>query len=241
MHFQFLSVPDVTLTAPSRLLYEGTSQTLTCTATLHLPVNSDIAISIHWTTATNSDRVIISSPSSERSPFISTLTLSPLVISDAGLYSCEATVYSLAQNTTDNITQHSQELNLKVTVVFSLSPPPITEQNGPLTSYTLSCSPSLPSQPLTIQPESRPSLTVTGLTPNTDYTYFVTADNSRGSGPPENFTFTTMEDCKICSYFHDSAVVQNALFAVKYFQLHLSGLLTTCSDLVVNDNIIVLT
>ena len=88
-------------------------------------------------------------------------------------------------------------------VVFSLSSPPITEQNGSLTSYTLSCSPSLPSQPLTIPPESRPSLTVTGLTPNTDYTCCVTADNSRGSGPPENFTFTTMEDCKICWYFHE--------------------------------------
>ena len=126
-------------------------------------------------------------------------------------------------------------------VVFSLSSPPITEQNGPLTSYTLSCSPSLPSQPFTIPPESRPSLTVNGLSPNTDYTCCVTADNSRGSGPPENFTFTTMEDCKICWYFHDSAVVLNALFAVKYFQLRLSGLLTTCSDLVVSDNIIVLT
>ena len=86
-------------------------------------------------------------------------------------------------------------------VVFSWSPPPITQQNGPLTSYTLSCSPSLPSQPLTIPPASRPSLTVNGLTPNTDYTCSVTADNSRGSGPPENLTFKTVDDCKFFCFF----------------------------------------
>ena len=86
-------------------------------------------------------------------------------------------------------------------VVFSWSPPPITQQNGPLTSYTLSCSPSLPSQPLTIPPESRHSLTVTGLSLDTDYTCSVTADNSRGSGPPENLTFKTVNDCKFALYF----------------------------------------
>ena len=86
-------------------------------------------------------------------------------------------------------------------VVFSWSPPPITQQNGPLTSYTLSCSPSLPSQPLTIPPESRPSLTVTGLPPNTDYTCSVTADNSKGSGPPENIAFRTVDDCMFFCLF----------------------------------------
>ena len=84
-------------------------------------------------------------------------------------------------------------------VMFSWCPPPITQQNGPLTSYTLSCSPSLPSQPLTIPPESRPSIAVTGLSPNTDYTCSVTADNIRGSGPTNDITFTTMEDCKLCA------------------------------------------
>ena len=115
-----ITVPNATLTALSAPLYEGTSQTLTCTATLHLPVNSDVAVSINWTSATNSDRVTISSLSSQRSPFISTLTLSPLVMSDTGLYSCEATVYSPSQNTTDNIVQHSRELNLVVTGTYSL-------------------------------------------------------------------------------------------------------------------------
>ena len=115
-----ITVPNMTLTAPSGPFYEGTSQTLTCTATLHLPVNSDIVVSIHWTSATNSDRVTISSLSSQRSPFISTLTLSPLVMSDTGLYSCEATVHSPSQNTTDDITQHSQELNLVVIGTYSL-------------------------------------------------------------------------------------------------------------------------
>ena len=90
-------------------------------------------------------------------------------------------------------------------VVFSWSPPPITQQNGPLTSYTLSCSPSLPSQPLTIPLESRPSLTVTGLSPNTDYTCSVTADNSRGSGPPTNLEFTTVNDCKFAVYLQSAS------------------------------------
>ena len=117
-------------------------------------------------------------------------------------------------------------------VVFSWSPPPITQQNGPLTSYTLSCSPSLPSQPLTIPPESRPSLTVTGLSPNTDYTCSVTADNSRGSGPPENLTFTTVDDCNFVVYFQSAVVIG---CVDKYFQLRLSGFLTTCPDLVGSD------
>ena len=122
-------------------------------------------------------------------------------------------------------------------VVFSWSPPPITQQNGPLTSYTLSCSPSLPSQPLTIPPESRPSLTVTGFSPNTDYTCSVTADNSRGSGPPENLAFRTVDDCKFCCLFQDSIYNQVIMLgcADKYFQLRLSGLLTTCPDLVVSE------
>ena len=122
-------------------------------------------------------------------------------------------------------------------VVFSWSPPPITQQNGPLTSYTLSCSPSPPSQPLTIPPESRPSLTVTGLSPNTDYTCSVTADNSRGSGPSENLAFRTVDDCKFCCLFQDSIYNQVITLgcADKYFQLRLSGLLTTCPDLVVSE------
>ena len=115
-----LIAPNVTLTSPSGPFYEGTSQTLTCTATLQLPVNSDVAVSIHWTPATNSDRVTISSLSSQRSPFISTLTLNPLVMSDTGLYSCEATVYLSSQNATDNITQPSQQLNLVITGTYSL-------------------------------------------------------------------------------------------------------------------------
>ena len=114
------TVPNVTLTSPSGPFYEGTSQTLICIATLHLPVNSDVAVSLHWTPTTNSDRVTISSLSSQRSPFISTLTLSPLVMSDTGLYSCEATVHSPSQNTTYNITQHTQELNLVVTGISLL-------------------------------------------------------------------------------------------------------------------------
>ena len=125
-------------------------------------------------------------------------------------------------------------------MVFSWSPPPITQQNGPLSSYTLSCSPSLPSQPLTIPPESRPSLTVTGLSPNTDYRCSVTADNIRGSGPANKITFTTMEDCKLCASIIALHVQANNFFTDKYFQLYLSGFITTCTDLVVSDCLIIL-
>ena len=76
---------------------------------------------------------------------------------------------------------------------------------------------------------------MTGLSPNTDYTCSVTADNSRGSGPPENLRFQTLDDCKIFCFI--AGIVQSALmfFADKYFQLRLSGLLTTCPDLLVSD------
>ena len=77
-------------------------------------------------------------------------------------------------------------------VVFSWSPPPVTQRNGVITSYTLSCSPSPSSLPQS--PSLSGSLTVTGFSPDTSYSCSVVATNSKGSGPPVNITFTTQQD-----------------------------------------------
>ena len=78
-------------------------------------------------------------------------------------------------------------------VMFSWFPPPVTQRNGVITSYNLSCSPS-PS----FLPQQTPSgpLTVTGFTPDTAYSCSLVATNSQGSGPSATTSFTTQQDCK---------------------------------------------
>ena len=80
-------------------------------------------------------------------------------------------------------------------VNFSWSPPPVTQRNGVITSYTLSCSPSPSSLPQS--PSQSGTLTVAGFSPDTSYTCSLVASNSYGSGPAANTSFTTLEDCKI--------------------------------------------
>ena len=80
-------------------------------------------------------------------------------------------------------------------VLFSWSPPPVTQHNGVLTNYTISCSPSPSSLPQSLSHQNT-STTVAGFTPNTLYTCSVTAWKTQGSGPPAYTTFTTLEDCK---------------------------------------------
>ncbi|CAI8023704.1 Down syndrome cell adhesion molecule-like protein 1 homolog [Geodia barretti] len=91
-------------------------------------------------------------------------------------------------------------------VEFSWSPPPPTQQNGVITSYTLSCSPSPSSLPQSPSSQSSGSLSVTGFSPNTLYSCSLTANNSQGSGPPATAIFTTQQD-------------------YAYFQLRLKGVL----------------
>ena len=86
-------------------------------------------------------------------------------------------------------------------VNFSWSPPPVTQRNGVITSYTLSCSPSPSSLPQS--PSQSGPLTVAGFSPDTSYTCSVVANNSQGSGPAASISFTTLEDCKIVMYFHN--------------------------------------
>ena len=110
--------PSVSLSVPSGPLYEGTSQTLTCTVTLPEPVDSNVTVGVVWrfnsTPVDPSARVQISPVYSTRSPFTSTLTLSPLSMSDDGQFSCEATADSESQYITASSLGVSQ--NRTVTV-----------------------------------------------------------------------------------------------------------------------------
>ena len=111
--------PTLTLSLPGGSLYEGTSLTLTCNITLPDTVNSeDVTVAVQWTSVDSSDRVMVSTVSSMRSPFISTLTLSPLNMSDSGQYSCRATATSLSQYITDSSQGHSSLVPLTVTGMY---------------------------------------------------------------------------------------------------------------------------
>ena len=108
--------PTLALIVPSGPLYEGTSLTLTCNITLPDTVDSeDVTVDVQWTPVGSSDRVLIHALSSMRSPFISTLTLSPLNMSDSGQYSCKATATSSSHITTDSSQGHSSLVSLTVT------------------------------------------------------------------------------------------------------------------------------
>ena len=109
------------------------------------------------------------------------------------------------------------------------TPPPVTERNGIITNYTLSCSPSPPSLPQsTSQSES---LIVNGFSPNTLYSCSVVATISQRSGPPSTISFTTPEDCKT-QYSVVKNLVHYSLYTDSYFQLHLHGL-TSCPEFTV--------
>ena len=114
-----VSTPTLALSVPSGPLYEGTSLTLTCNITLPDTVDSeDVTVDVQWTPVDSSDRVMISTVSSMRSPFISTLTLSPLKMSDSGQYSCRATATSPSQYITDSSQGHSSLVPLTVTGMY---------------------------------------------------------------------------------------------------------------------------
>ena len=113
-----VSTPSVSLSVPSGPLYEGTSQTLTYTVTLPEPVDTDVTVGVVWrftdTPIAPSARIQISPVSSTRSPFTSTLTLSPLSMSDAGQFSCEATANSTSQYITASSLGESQDAPVTV-------------------------------------------------------------------------------------------------------------------------------
>ena len=79
-------------------------------------------------------------------------------------------------------------------VNFSWSPPSLEDQNGIITDYTLSCSPSPSSLPLSFTQSG--SFTVPGFSPNTEYSCSVVASNGLGPGPTSVIVFSTQKDCK---------------------------------------------
>ena len=105
------------MSVPTGPLYEGTSQTLNCTATLSPSVDTDITVSVQWTTPdiSSSDRITTAHPSSTESPFISTLSLSPLTRDDAGQYSCQVTATSSSPYITNSTPGESEPQPLTVT------------------------------------------------------------------------------------------------------------------------------
>ncbi len=79
---------------PDRTLYDGESVTLTCTITLDPAVDSVVAVAASWAgpdggLLSNGARVTVSGVIGS-GPYQSTLTLSSLVTSDTGVYTCTA-------------------------------------------------------------------------------------------------------------------------------------------------------
>ena len=83
-------------------------------------------------------------------------------------------------------------------VNFTWSPPPQTLPSVLITSYTVYCTPSLTSLPLSTPTTPFSSITrvVEGFSPNTVYNCSVIAENSVRVGPPANASFTTLQDCE---------------------------------------------
>ena len=94
--------PEVSLSVPRGTLFQGTSLTLSCTATLPPSVDTNVNVTIQWIPNITDNRVTITPASSLQSPFISTLTISPLAMADTGMYSCVASADSTSKYITSS-------------------------------------------------------------------------------------------------------------------------------------------
>ena len=123
MSVHIVPTPTTTLSISDGLLYEGTLQTMNCTVTLPDTVNTDVTVTVDWilntTIITTSDLVIISPASGVMSPFISTLTFNPLIMNDAGQYSCQATADSSSQYITTSSPDSSSVETITVTGILT--------------------------------------------------------------------------------------------------------------------------
>ena len=100
--FPPVPAPEVSLSVPRGTLYEGTSLTLSCNATLPPSVDTNVNVAIQWTPNTTDDRVTITPASSLQSPFISTLTINPLATTDTGNFYCVASADSPSEYITSS-------------------------------------------------------------------------------------------------------------------------------------------
>ena len=86
----------MTVAVPTDPLYTGTNVTLTCNIVLNDLVDSPVIVNVAWTgpggEISSSSRVMLLGVTESSSPFQATLTFAPLISSDGGDYTCEATV-----------------------------------------------------------------------------------------------------------------------------------------------------
>lgn len=118
-------------------------------------------------------------------------------------------------------------------VIFSWFPPPLTKQNGVITSYTLSCVPSPSTLPQS--PFHSGSLTVTGFGPDTAYSCSLVATNRRGSGPAATTNFTTQPECESSVIYNNTLLYMLLLLILScLLQIHTSKYVFTELWLVLN-------
>ena len=113
--YNTVPTPNVTLSIPSGPLYEGTSQTLNCSATLPSSVDTDVTVTIDWT----SRETTIPTVQLESPPFYSPHTFSPLTNSDTGQYSCRAKADSSSPYITESFHGLSENETLQVTGILA--------------------------------------------------------------------------------------------------------------------------
>jgi len=81
-------------------------------------VDSDVTVGVEWqfggSPIASSDRVMISPVATMRPPFTSTLTLSPLTMSDGGQYTCQATADSASPHVTASMEGRSSAQTVTV-------------------------------------------------------------------------------------------------------------------------------
>ena len=118
-----MPTPTLDLSVPSGPLYEGTSQTLNCTVTLPDTVDTNVTVTVQWTHngTAMSDTMTYDVSSMMLPSFISTLTLSPLSMTDAGQYSCVATADSSSQYISTSSQGTSSDMTLSVTSMLTSS------------------------------------------------------------------------------------------------------------------------
>ena len=113
--YNTVPTPNVTLSIPSGPLYEGTSQTLNCSATLPSSVDTDVTVTIEWTPRETFPTIELASP-----PFYSLHNFNPLTISDTGQYTCRAKADSSSPYITESSHGLSQSRTLIITGIIAL-------------------------------------------------------------------------------------------------------------------------
>lgn len=106
---------SVSLLYPRGSVYEGTSLTMNCTATLPPSVDTDVNFTVQWTPNLPSGRLNVYNPSTHvKNHFNSKLIVSPLIMTDAGWYYCEVTANSSSEYVMASRSQSSPYLNTVV-------------------------------------------------------------------------------------------------------------------------------